>query len=99
TKGIGLGATPPQRGDIPDYWVEVDLTRPAAQLISVTPGAGKEAGMMHITWAANDKNLGSAPIDLYYATKRGGPWEPIARGVRNDGSYRWMLPKNGGPEF
>ncbi|HEV3446665.1 MAG TPA: hypothetical protein VG099_18630 [Gemmataceae bacterium] len=99
TNGTGLSMPPPQKGEAPDYWVEVDLTRPQAQLISVSPGVGAEAGMMHITWAANDKNLGNTPIDLYYTTRRGGSWEPIARGVRNDGSYRWSLPKNAGPEF
>src|SRR5437016_8986678 len=34
TNGTGLSTTPPQTGESPDYWVEVDLTRPAAQLIS-----------------------------------------------------------------
>jgi hypothetical protein len=99
TNGTGLCMPPPKRGDAPDYWVEVDLTRPAAQLMAVTPGFDKEAGTMHITWAATDRNLGATPIDLYYATQHGGPWQPIARGVKNDGSYRWTLPKNAGPEF
>jgi len=99
SNGTGLATPPPQRGETPDYWVEVDLTRPTAQLMSVVPGIGREAGIMHITWAANDKNLGTTPVDLYYTGKRGGQWEPIARGLKNDGSYRWTLPRDAGSEF
>ena len=97
--GNGVSSAVPAKGDAPDYLVEIDLTRPAAQLLAINPGVDKEAGTLHITWAASDKNLGSTPVDLYYATKRGGPWQPIVRGSRNDGSYRWVLPKDQGSEF
>jgi hypothetical protein len=99
TNGSGLGGTPPAKGEAPDYWVEVDLTRPVAQLLSVRPGRGADAGTLQITWTAADKNLGATPVDLYYTTQRGGMWQPIVRGVKNDGNYRWPLPRDVGPEF
>jgi hypothetical protein len=75
------------------------MTRPTAQLLSVTSTLGDQASALVIKWVASDKNLGETPIDLYYATQRGGAWKPIARGLRNDGAYGWVLPRDTGPEF
>ena len=44
-------------------------------------------------------DLGPAPIDLYYASDADGPWQPIAKGLRNDGTYRWLVPPIAGSEF
>jgi hypothetical protein len=99
TNGTGFGGTPPAKGDVPDYWVEVDTTKPVAQLSSVRPGMGEDAGTLLISWHATDKNLGDIPIDLYYANHQDGPWLPIARGARNDGAFRWMLPREAGQEI
>jgi hypothetical protein len=92
TNGRGFGGTPPSPGDTPDWWIEVDLTRPLAELLHVRPGAADEAGALHIAWNARDKNLGVAPVDLFHAPKKDGPWTPIAKGLRNDGHYRWTVP-------
>jgi hypothetical protein len=99
TNGNSISDPPPAAGTTPDWWIEVDTTRPTAQLQSVRPGNGDDAGALVITWAASDKNLGSEPIDLYYAAHREGPWAPIGRGLRNDGSYRWTAPKDGASEY
>jgi hypothetical protein len=99
TNGSGISAKPPSKGEAPDYWVEVDMTKPAAQLLAVRPGVGDEAGNLYISWAASDKNMGATPIDLYYATQRTGPWLPIGHGLKNDGTFRWPLPPEAGPEF
>jgi hypothetical protein len=88
----GFGDAPPKPGDAPDYWVEVDTTRPSAKLQSVRPGTDDEPGVLWISWTAQDKNLTATPVDLYYALNRSGPWTPIARGLRNDGRYRWTPP-------
>lgn len=95
TNGNSISDPPPSSGTVPDWWIEVDTTRPTAQLQSVKPGTGEEAGSLLITWAASDKNLGNEPIDLYYATSREGPWVAIGRGLRNDGTYRWVAPHDG----
>jgi hypothetical protein len=89
----GYGGVPPARGERPDWWVEVDSTKPQARLLELRPGANREdLGTYVITWTANDKNLRPQPIDLFYARRREGPWEPIAKGLSNTGSYRWTVP-------
>ena len=48
--------------------------------------------VMVIGWTASDKNLKPEPVDLYYSTRKEGPWVPIAKCVKNDGNYRWQMP-------
>jgi hypothetical protein len=95
----GSGSVPPPKGDPPATMIEVDVTKPVAQLMAVRPVPGEGAGHYLITWSASDKNLKPQPIDLYYATRHEGPWQPIAKSLKNDGTYRWDLPKNQGTEF
>ncbi len=87
--GRGFGATPPLPGSVPDYWIEVDNTKPHAELLNVRSNPNGDDGSLHITWTAKDKNLHPEPIDLYYAVNRQGPWQPIAKGLKNEGIYRW----------
>lgn len=94
SNGAGATCTPPASGETPDWWVEVDTSKPVAQITSVQT----ENGALIITWAASDNCLRPEPIDLYCANKAEGPWLPIARGLRNDGSYRWIIPANFGAE-
>jgi hypothetical protein len=91
--GVGLGERPPQVGDQPQVWVEVDLTRPSVQLQHVIVGNGADKGKLFIHWKAYDKNLGSAPVVLSYAEKQEGPWQPIAeKNLANTGKYVWLMP-------
>jgi hypothetical protein len=90
--GVGLGDRPPQVGDQPQVWVEVDLTKPVVRLGSVDVGRGADAGRLTINWTATDKNLGRLPITLSYAEQAGGQWTPIATGVENSGRYVWQMP-------
>ncbi len=90
SNGRGVGDGPPRSGDTPDWWIEVDKTRPAATLTSVQAGGDGKA--VAIQWEARDKNLGERPVDLYFAASLQGPWTPIVRGLKNDGSYNWCLP-------
>jgi len=98
SNGRGFGATPPASGDSPDWWIEVDLTKPTAELVSVVPTENGDPGVMIITWNARDKNLGSEPVDLYWSANRDGPWMTIAKGLRNDRQYRWSVPQEVGAQ-
>jgi hypothetical protein len=89
SNGRGFGANPPKTGDAPDYWVEIDTTRPIGDITAIH---ASEDGALHITWTARDKNLGGEPIELSYAASREGPWNMIAKGLRNDGLFRWSPP-------
>jgi hypothetical protein len=98
TNGRGFGGTPPSTGDVPDWWIEVDATSPVGELISVRPGHGDESNTLIIAWTARDANFGAEPIDLYYSSSREGPWSVIAKGVKNDGRYRWVVPQEVGAQ-
>jgi hypothetical protein len=95
--GNGFGGSPPGANDPPHTWIEVDTTPPAVHLSDIEPAA--RDGKLEIRWTVTDKNLAPEPIHLFYATKREGPWQPIARGVRNEGSYLWAFPHDAGNQF
>jgi hypothetical protein len=91
--GVGLGERPPQVGDRPQVWVEVDLTKPAVQVLGLTVGRGADKGKLTINWTARDKNLGRDPITLSYAPQAAGPWTSIADHVANTGRFVWKMPE------
>jgi hypothetical protein len=95
TNGNGFGGTPPARGDAPTCWIEVDTTVPFVQLRPIDPA---QNGVMELRWTASDKNLGSEPVSLHYKTRPDGPWQVIARNVKNDGLYRWAFPRDEGSQ-
>ena len=88
----GLTGKPPVSGDPPDVFVDVDWTRPTAQITSAPYGSGKDAGKLIIQYAASDQNLAIRPIRLFYSTQPDGPWTTIEEGLRNSGSYAWKVP-------
>jgi hypothetical protein len=90
--GVGLGDRPPQVGDAPHIWVEVDLTEPVVKFHSVEVGRGLNANQLTLAWTATDKNLGKTPISLSYAEKADGVWTPIASSLDNTGRYVWQMP-------
>jgi hypothetical protein len=91
TNGAGVGNKPPASGDLPELWVDVDVTKPTARLISVTPGMDQENGSVIISWQADDRQLSARPVSLYFATSPSGPWTPIASGLENTGRYAWPI--------
>ncbi|MCS7047207.1 MAG: hypothetical protein NZO58_12690, partial [Gemmataceae bacterium] len=97
SNGRGFGGTPPNPGDSPDYWIEVDTTRPMAELVYVRPGTGEDSTALHIAWTARDKNLVADATELQFAVRRDGPWQTIARNLKNEGIYRWVPPMDIGP--
>jgi hypothetical protein len=90
--GVGLGERPPQPGDAPQFWIEVDLTRPAVQLLGVHVGTGVDKGKLAVAWTATDKNLGPTPIRLSYSESKEGPWTTFADKLGNTGKHVWRLP-------
>lgn len=92
--GVGLGDMPPQMGDPPQMWVEVDKEKPVVQLLGAEASRGAEGPLLTITWTANDKNIAPTPISISYAESKSGPWNPIAQNLDNTGSYTWRVPPN-----
>jgi hypothetical protein len=97
SNGLGFGAQPPAPGDTPDWWIEVDTTQPTAQITMVRVATEDVPGV-HIGWTSKDRNLGSGPVELSYATTRQGPWLPIVKGLKSEGQYRWVPPMEIGPQ-
>lgn len=91
--GVGLGERPPQVGEKPQFWIEVDLTKPVVQILGVTVGSGQDKGKVSVNWNARDRNLGALPIRLSYSEQRDGPWTPCAEKLANLGRYIWTLPE------
>jgi hypothetical protein len=89
--GVGLGRTPPQPGDVPQIWVEVDTTRPEVKLINTQAGIDETSRTLTLRWTATDKNLVARPITLSYAEGPQGPWIPFATNVDNTGLYMWRM--------
>jgi len=91
--GVGLGIRPPQPGERPQFWIEVDLTKPVVQITDVQVGTGVDKGKLTTSWNARDKNFGPAPIRLSYSESREGPWSPIADKLPNTGKHTWRMPE------
>jgi hypothetical protein len=89
--GVGLGVRPPQLGDRPQIWIEVDLTKPVVQIQSIVVGQGTDKGKLFVTWSARDKNMGRSPISISYGEQPTGPWTPIAEHQPNTGRYTWTM--------
>ena len=87
--GRGIAGAAPTAGEAPDWWIEVDTTKPTVELTKLATVADKGQNVVHIQWTAQDKNIGDAPVDLYYAATVQGPWLPIAKGLKAEGQHRW----------
>lgn len=95
--GVGLSDKPPQMGDQPHIWVEVDLTRPVVRLLGTDVGRGPDTGNLTITWGATDKNLAKQPVSLSFSETGDSEWKPIAANLDNTGRYVWRMPPTGVP--
>jgi hypothetical protein len=95
--GVGLGDRPPQVGDRPQLWIEVDTTKPAVKLLGVVVGSGADKGKLTVNWSAFDKNPTAMPITLSYAEKVDGPWKTFAEKLPNNSRYVWSMPTDGVP--
>ena len=98
SNGRGTGGAPPTAGDTPDWWIEVDTTKPTAQITKVHSITEDGKAVVHIHWSAQDKNLGDSPVDLFYAATPQGPWVPIAKGLKSEGQHRWAPPREIGAQ-
>ena len=95
----GLVAQPPRSGDEPDMWITVDSSPPLAELTSARYGRGDQAGLLLITWAAQDKQLGEGPVSLFFGDSTEGPWRQIGTQLPNTGNFAWKLDDRVPPEF
>ena len=90
--GAGLGGKAPQRGDLPEIRIGVDMTKPTGRITAAQQGQGADADKLTIGWEASDNlKLAGRPISISYGETLGGPWKTIANGLENTGHYTWAL--------
>jgi hypothetical protein len=94
--GVGLAVDPPQPGERPSIVVNVDETAPRVQMLPAEQGRGPSLNKLLIRWTAQDESLADRPISLWYSANPNGPWQPIAAGIENSGSYVWPMPQGVG---
>lgn len=97
TNGSGFGGKVPSAGDIPNTTIEVDMTSPVINSLSINPVA--KNGALEIRWEVTDKNLNPEGINLFFSSQRTGPWQPLAFRVKNEGIHHWTLPANVPPQL
>lgn len=85
----GLRSPSPAPGDLPEVWVGIDVTKPAAKLVSIQQRGVDEGGTLTLRWEASDRLLTDRPITLSFSERTDGPWTTIAAGVPNSGVYDW----------
>jgi hypothetical protein len=87
-------ANVPAPGDVPELWVDVDLRRPTVELTAIERGQGNQADHLVLRWRADDNNLESRPISLYYSSRPSGPWSAVATSLENTGEYAWRVERH-----
>jgi hypothetical protein len=95
----GLGRIP-KSGDAPEIRIEIDTEKPFVQLLE--PMADPQnPGHLLLKWHAADRNLTATPINLEYADKLDGLWQPIKLDLPNagrssspkaTGDFSWKVP-------
>ncbi|HEX3658793.1 MAG TPA: hypothetical protein VHV55_23575 [Pirellulales bacterium] len=83
----GLRGNAPKAGDLPQVWVGVDMTKPAAKLVTAKLVSGDAGDQIQVRWEAGDALLAKTPVSLDYAVNPTGPWTPLAVDIENRGSY------------
>jgi hypothetical protein len=86
--GVGLSEPPPQRGDQPHVWIEVDETRPVVQVNNVVVGQqGADLGRVIVYYTVSDKFLRPKPVTISYSDTASGPWTVLEKDLESTGSY------------
>jgi len=89
-------AAPPVAGEAADWCIEIDTLPPEVNLESVSTGTGEDTGLVSLRWSVRDKNLKPDAVELSWSASLDGPWQPIAKGLRAEGQYRWPAPREAG---
>jgi len=89
--GVGRGEPQPVKGTQPDFWVQVDETKPKVTIQAVEVSGGPQNGQMSLRWTVEDLHLAERPISLFYSPE-GQQWTAMANGLANDGRWVWSIP-------
>jgi hypothetical protein len=90
----GNSNSPPHQGDTPELWISVDLQPPQAQILSVNSARNAIGGDLVMTWEADDDNLETRPVSLFYSSRPAGPWTTIATNLAGTGHLDWPIARH-----
>ncbi len=90
--GVGRGEPEPQPGTQPDFWVQVDESKPVVAIQGVSVDGTPENALMTIRWTATDPHLAEKPITISYSENGQPPWTTMVNGLANDGRFVWSIP-------
>jgi hypothetical protein len=87
----GSSDFPPGRGESPESWAVVDLTRPLCQLVRAEQSPLPDTRELVIEWESSDAAPAARPATLLYAPQPEGPWHLIATELEPSGRFAWRL--------
>ena len=77
--GVGLGDQPPKVGDPPQFWIEVDLTKPVVEIQNVIVGRGIDKGKLTISWSRPRPEPGTESDSAVVRGPKGRALESVRR--------------------
>jgi hypothetical protein len=86
--GVGRAPRPPDVGEQPQLWIQVDETKPEVRIHSVSVGEKEDLGTFTVSYTARDAHLRSKPISLFYSASKEGPWTQLLADQENTGSLK-----------
>jgi len=89
----------PVAGMPPLFTLALDRTKPEVKLIAPTAGGYLGGVAMDVQWTAKDNvDMPANGIVLAWSDDGGKTWKEIAKGVKNDGLYKWTPPRITAPD-
>jgi hypothetical protein len=87
--GVGRAPRPPDPGEQPQLWVQVDEKSPVVRLQGLpTVGEGPDEGTITVRWIASDDHLADHPITILYCDTKDGQFKELKAKVENTGSCK-----------
>ncbi|MBI3855839.1 MAG: hypothetical protein HY293_09140, partial [Planctomycetes bacterium] len=91
---MGNANPAPLPGMPPLFMLALDRTKPEVKLIAPAAGGYLGGVAMDVQWTAKDNvDMPANGIALAWSDDNGKTWKEIAKGVKNDGLYKWTPPR------
>lgn len=96
---MGNANPSPVPGMPPLFTLTLDRTKPEVKLFSPAAGGYLGGVAMDIQWTAKDNvDMPANGIALAWTDDGGKTWKEIAKGVKNDGLFKWTPPRTTMPD-